>query len=310
VSSADRSGTQPVTARHRVGHRRRQLLSALCAVVCLLLVVAQPARAETVAPSTPAAPAAPAAPDDAAGGGEDAQGDDAAVEVPGVPAVPDVVVSVDSEDGGLSRTVVLLLLLTVGSVAPALLLLTTTFTRFVVVLGLAKNAIGAQTVPPPQVIVGLSLFLTFFVMGPTFSTINEEAVQPMLAGELSQGDALEAGVAPLREFMLAQTREDDLALFVSLSDAPEPASPDDVATTTLIPAFVISELRAAFVIGFVVFVPFLVIDLVVASILMSLGMMMLPPVFVSLPIKILLFILVDGWALIVGSLVNSVQPIA
>lgn len=229
--------------------------------------------------------------------------------VPAVPEVPDVIVSVDSDDPGLSRTVVLLILLTVGSVAPALLLLTTTFTRFVVVFGLAKNAIGAQTVPPPQVLIGLALFLTFFVMAPTFSTINEQAVQPMLAGEMGQGEALEAGVEPLREFMLAQTREDDLATFVSLSDAPQPATPDDVATTTLIPAFVVSELRTAFIIGFVIFVPFLVIDLVVASILMSLGMVMLPPVFISLPIKILLFVLVDGWSLIVTSLVNSVQPL-
>ena len=263
---------------------------AAVALVALAMALAVPAvaRADTVTPTGPG---------------------DVVPDVPQIPGVPDVIVSVDSDDAGLSRTVVLLILMTVGSVAPALLLLTTTFTRFVVVFGLAKNAIGAQTVPPPQVLIGLALFLTFFVMGPTFSQMNEEAIQPMLAGEIDQGEALEIGVAPLRDFMLAQTREDDLELFVSLSDAPQPRTPAEVSTTTLIPAFVISELRAAFIIGFVVFVPFLVIDLVVASILMSLGMVMLPPVFVSLPVKILLFVLVDGWALIVGSLVNSVNPV-
>ena len=295
------------------GARRaaRVLVVALFLSVAAVVVpaAATPAQAATV-PQPAATVAEPAEPGDAADPGE-AGADASTTEsaVPTVPGVPDVIVSVDSEDPGLSRTVVLLILLTVGSIAPALLLLTTTFTRFVVVFGLAKNAIGAQTVPPPQVLIGLALFLTFFVMGPTFSAMNSEALQPMLAGEISQGEALEAGVEPLRDFMLAQTREEDLALFVSLSSDERPATPDDVATTTLIPAFVVSELRTAFIIGFVVFVPFLIIDLVVASILMSLGMVMLPPVFISLPVKILLFILVDGWSLIVTSLVNSVNPV-
>jgi len=194
-------------------------------------------------------------------------------------------------------------------VAPGLLLLMTTFTRFVIILGLAKNALGLQTIPPAQVLVGLSLFLTFFAMGPVFTEINEAAVQPVLAGELSQGDAIAAGYAPLREFMLAQTREDDLRLFMDMSDEPRPASSEDVSARTLIPAFAISELRTAFVTGFVIFVPFLVIDLVVAAVLMSMGMMMLPPVFISLPLKLLLFVLVDGWVLIVGSMVGSVQGV-
>jgi flagellar biosynthesis protein FliP len=226
-----------------------------------------------------------------------------------VPDVPDVTISVDSGDTALSRTVVIILLLTVGSVAPGLLLLMTTFTRFIVVFGLAKNALALQTVPPAQVLVGLALFLSFFVMQPVLSAVNEEAVQPLLAGEIGQQEAIEAGFAPLRSFMLAQTRDSDLKLFVELSNRPQPATPADIPASTLIPAFVISELRAAFIIGFIVFVPFLVIDLVVAAVLMSMGMVMLPPVFVSLPIKLLLFVLVDGWVLLVGSLVNSVNGV-
>jgi flagellar biosynthetic protein FliP len=228
---------------------------------------------------------------------------------PLVPDVGDVVISVDSEDSALSRTVVLVLLFTVGAVAPGLLLLMTTFTRFVVVLGLAKNALALQTVPPSQVLVGLALFLSWFVMAPVLSEVNEQAVQPMLAGEMGQDEALEVGFAPVRAFMLAQTRESDLRMFIDLSGAPAPADVDDVPASTLVPAFVISELRTAFIIGFVVFVPFLVVDLVVAAVLMSMGMVMLPPVFISLPLKLLLFVLVDGWVLIVGSLVNSVNGV-
>jgi flagellar biosynthetic protein FliP len=151
------------------------------------------------------------------------------------------------------------------------------------------------------------MFLTIFVMGPVFSEINEVAVQPMLGGEIGQGEALAAGYEPLREFMLAQTREDDLRLFMELANTDQPATELDVPASTLIPAFVISELRTAFVIGFVIFVPFLVIDLIVAAVLMSMGMVMLPPVFISLPLKLLLFVLVDGWALLIGSVVESVQ---
>lgn len=230
------------------------------------------------------------------------------VEVPEVAEVPDISISVESESGGaLSNTVIIIILLTVGAIAPAILLLMTSFTRFIIVLGLTRNAIGVQTIPPSQVLIGLAVFLTIFVMGPVFSEINEVAVQPMLGGEIGQGDALAAGYEPLREFMLAQTREDDLRLFMELSDAEQPASELDVPASTLIPAFVISELRTAFVIGFVIFVPFLVIDLIVAAVLMSMGMVMLPPVFISLPLKLLLFVLVDGWALLIGSVVESVQ---
>ncbi|MBW3657196.1 MAG: flagellar type III secretion system pore protein FliP, partial [Actinobacteria bacterium] len=159
------------------------------------------------------------------------------------------------------------------------------------------------------VLVGLALFLTFFVMSPILGQVNEDAIQPLLAGEIEQNEAFALGYEPLRDFMLAQTREDDLQLFIDLAVAEQPASREDIGATTLIPAFVISELRTAFIIGFVIFVPFLVIDLVVSAVLMSMGMMMLPPVFISMPLKLLLFVLVDGWALVVGSLVASVNGV-
>lgn len=229
------------------------------------------------------------------------------LEVPEPESVPDIAISVESENGALSNTVMIIMMLTIGSIAPSIMLLMTSFTRFVIVLGLTRNAIGVQTIPPSQVLIGLAVFLTVFVMGPVFSQINEEAVQPMLHGEIGQADALAAGYEPLREFMLAQTREEDLRLFMDLSNQPQPETEAEVSATTLIPAYVISELRTAFVIGFVIFVPFLVVDLIVAAVLMSMGMVMLPPVFISLPLKLLLFVLVDGWALLIGSVVESVQ---
>ncbi len=229
------------------------------------------------------------------------------IAVPEPEPVPDIGITVESESGALSNTVLIIIMLTIGAVAPGIMLLMTSFTRFIIVLGLTRNAIGVQTIPPSQVLIGLAMFLTIFAMGPVFSAINEDAVQPLLAGEIGQADAMEAGYEPLREFMMAQTRPEDLRLFLDLSDQPKPETDADISATTLIPAYVISELRAAFVIGFVIFVPFLVIDLIVAAVLMSMGMMMLPPVFISLPLKLLLFVLVDGWALIIGSVVESVQ---
>ncbi|MCP3996098.1 MAG: flagellar type III secretion system pore protein FliP [bacterium] len=229
------------------------------------------------------------------------------VVVPEVEDVPDIAITVESENGALSNTVIIIIMLTIGSVAPSIMLLMTSFTRFIIVLGLTRNAIGVQTIPPSQVLIGLAIFLTIFVMGPVFSEVNEVAVQPMLAGEIGQAEAMSAGYEPFREFMLAQTSEDDLRLFMDLSNSAQPTSEADVPATTLVPAFVISELRSAFTIGFVIFVPFLVIDLIVAAVLMSMGMVMLPPVFISLPLKLLLFVLVDGWALLIGSVVESVQ---
>ncbi|NLS45386.1 MAG: flagellar type III secretion system pore protein FliP [Firmicutes bacterium] len=196
-------------------------------------------------------------------------------------------------------------LLTILALAPAILIMLTSFTRIVIVLSFIRSALGSQNVPPNQAIIGLALFLTFFVMAPAIGNINEQALQPYLAGEITQVEAGELAWEPIRDFMLKQTREKDLALFVSLSKSERPSAPQDVQAVTLMPAFAISELKTAFQIGFLIYVPFLIIDMVVASTLMSMGMMMLPPVMISLPFKILLFIMVDGWNLVIGSLVRS-----
>ena len=204
-----------------------------------------------------------------------------------------------------SQTVSIILLLTVLSVAPAILMLCTAFTKIIVVLSLARNALGTPTIPPNQVLAGLALFLSLFVMAPVLSQMNEQAVQPYLKGEITQSQAYDRGVVPLKTFMLKQTRKPELATMISLSKSPRPAKPEDVQMTTLVPAFVLSELKSAFIIGFVTFLPFLVIDLVVSSSLMSMGMMMLPPVMIALPFKLLLFVMVDGWDLIAKALVTS-----
>ncbi len=205
----------------------------------------------------------------------------------------------------VSTAIQLLLLVTVLSMAPAILVMVTSFTRIIIVLSLVRNAIGIPQLPPNQVMIGLALFLTAFVMAPAIKQINNEAVQPYLNGTLTQQEAFNRGEAPLRTFMLKQTRQQDLGLFLKLSDTDKPETVDDVPTYVLVPAFTISELKTAFQMGFVMFVPFLIIDLIVSSALLSMGMMMLPPVIVSLPFKILLFVLVDGWYLIIGSLVGS-----
>jgi len=191
------------------------------------------------------------------------------------------------------------------ALGPLLVVMMTSFTRMVVVLSFVRHAIGTQQMPPAQLIIGLALILSAFVMAPVFQEINTLALQPYMADQISQSEALELASGPMRTFMLKQTREQDLALFVDLSHMEPPESPDDIPLHVLVPGFVISELRIAFQIGFVIFIPFLVIDMVVASVLMSMGMMMLPPVMVSLPFKILLFVLVDGWYLLVKSLVVS-----
>jgi flagellar biosynthesis protein FliP len=196
-------------------------------------------------------------------------------------------------------------LMTVISLAPSLLMMTTSFTRIVVVLSFLRSAMGTQQAPSNQIVIGLSLFLTFFIMAPVWQQVNTQALQPYKAQTISQEEAIKRGVAPVRKFMLSQVREKDLALFLSLSKLPRPRNADDIPTLTLIPAYVVSELKTAFQIGFLVYIPFLVLDMVVASVLMSMGMMMLPPVMISLPFKILLFVLVDGWGLIIGSLVKS-----
>jgi flagellar biosynthetic protein FliP len=209
------------------------------------------------------------------------------------------------QPGQLSGLLQLMIMLTLLTMAPAILLMMTSFTRTVVVLSLVRNAMGTQQMPPNQVVIGLALFLTFFIMAPVWYKINDEALQPYIEEQISAEQALEIGIVPLKEFMLKQTREKDLALFVKIAKDERPATKEDVPLKTLIPAFVISELKTAFQIGFMIYLPFMIIDMVVASILLSMGMMMLPPIVMSLPFKLLLFVLVDGWYLIVGSLVQS-----
>jgi flagellar biosynthetic protein FliP len=219
-----------------------------------------------------------------------------------------VSVNLDPGVGKPSQTVSIILLLTVLSIAPALLVLCTAFTKVIVVLSLTRNALGTPTIPPNQVLAGLALFLSLFIMAPVLSQMNDQALQPYLKGTISQSQAFDTGVKPLRTFMLKETRKAELATMIQLSKTARPAKAEDVPLTTLIPAFVLSELKSAFIIGFVIFIPFLVIDLVVSSSLMSMGMMMLPPVLISLPFKLLLFVMVDGWDLIAKALVTSYHP--
>ncbi|MFC6008579.1 flagellar type III secretion system pore protein FliP [Angustibacter luteus] len=204
-----------------------------------------------------------------------------------------------------SSSIVIILAVTALSVAPALLLLTTSFTKIFVVLSITRNALGLQTTPPNQVLAGLALFLTMFVMAPVFTAVNQDGIQPYLKGDMTASQAFDAGSKPLKKFMVSKTRPEELALITSAANQPKPKNAASVPLSTLVPAFALSELRSAFLIGFLVFIPFLVIDLVVSAALMSLGMMMLPPVTVSLPFKLLLFVLVDGWGLIVHALVAS-----
>ncbi|OGX60716.1 MAG: flagellar biosynthetic protein FliP [Paenibacillus sp. RIFOXYA1_FULL_44_5] len=224
------------------------------------------------------------------------------------PVLPSVNIGFNNGDtggSGVANTVSILLLITVLSIAPSILVLMTSFTRIVIVLGFARSSLGTQQMPPNQVLIGLALFLTFFIMSPVLTQINHDALQPLLQGKITQTVALDKASIPLKKFMAAQTREKDLLLFLNYTNSPKPKNIEDIPLTTLVPAFAISELRTAFTMGFMIFIPFLVIDMIVASTLMSMGMMMLPPVMISLPFKILLFVMVDGWYLVVQSLLLS-----
>jgi flagellar biosynthetic protein FliP len=262
--------------------RRRAALVLLLAVLSTLALalLAGPASAAPTAPVEPTAPVAPVVPGD---GGVD----------------------ISIGDGSPSTSITLILAITVLSVAPSVLLLATSFTKIIVVLGLTRNALGLPSSPPNQVLTGIALFLTLFVMGPVFSDINDVAVQPYMDGTMSVSQAYDAGVVPLRSFLLDNTREDELKLMIGLSGEDAPADESEVSMTTLIPAFVLSELKSAFIIGLVIFIPFLVLDMLVSASLMAMGMMMVPPTIVSLPFKLLLFVVVDGWALITTALVGS-----
>ncbi|MES2855627.1 MAG: flagellar type III secretion system pore protein FliP [Bdellovibrionota bacterium] len=203
------------------------------------------------------------------------------------------------------NAVKIILIMTVLTLAPAILIMMTAFTRIIIVLSFLRQALGTMQMPPNQLLVGLALFLTFFVMRPAFEEVNTNALRPYLAGTITQDKAVDAALTPIRRFMFTQTRDADLALFVRLSKMEAPKTRVDVPTLVLIPAFVISELKTAFQIGFIIYLPFLVIDMVISAVLMAMGMMMLPPVVISLPFKIMLFVLVDGWTLLVGSMVQS-----
>lgn len=211
----------------------------------------------------------------------------------------------DSDPSSIATSVKLLLLLTVLSLAPSILILMTCFTRIIIVLSFVRTSLATQQMPPNQVLIGLALFLTFFIMAPTFNEVNEEALQPLFAEEITLDEAYNRASAPMKEFMAEHTRQKDLALFMNYAEMEKPETVQDIPMTTLVPAFAISELKTAFQMGFMIFVPFLIIDMAVASVLMSMGMMMLPPVMISLPFKILLFVLVDGWYLITHSLLQG-----
>jgi flagellar biosynthetic protein FliP len=223
------------------------------------------------------------------------------------PPLPKITIGMEQAQGvaDVSLSMQVFLLLTVLSLAPAILLMLTSFTRIVIVLSFARSALGTQQIPPNSVIMGLALFLTAFTMAPVWDAVNTQAVQPYLAHQIDYKTALQKASVPIREFMLRQTREKDLALFVYLSRQPKPAAPSEIPTSVLVPAFMISELKTAFVMGFVMFIPFLIVDAVVSVVLMSMGMMMVPPMVFSLPFKILLFVMVDGWHLITRSLALS-----
>jgi len=226
-----------------------------------------------------------------------------AISAPAIPALS----LVDSSDGGKtwSVSIQILLMMTALTLLPSLLLAATSFTRIVIVLAILRQALGMPQTPPNQILIGLSLFLTFVIMSPVFTDINQHALQPYLQHEIPQGEAFHRAEGPLKAFMLKQVREKDVGLFLELTNRDAPATPEELPLLVVIPSFVIGELKTAFQMGFVLFIPFLVIDMVVASVLMSMGMMMLPPVVISLPFKLIFFVLVDGWRMLAGSLVES-----
>ena len=305
--------TSSTTARRHPGvpapRLARAVVVTLLAPLALLLVTlgtagaadAAAARAHVVS-QVQAAPQ-PTVPDGTQGGNQGGRGGNRDADQGA--GADSLVIDVEGLTDKPSSSVTLLLTLTLLSLAPAILLTCTSFTKILVVLGLTRNALGLQQTPPNQVLAGLALFLSVFIMAPVLSQVNDEGLQPYLEGQKNAAAAYESGVEPLREFMLDQTGDEELALLTNVARRDLPANRAEVPMSTLVPAFIISELKQAFIIGFIIFIPFLVIDIVVSGALMALGMMMMPPVMVSLPFKLLLFVLVDGWALIITSLVQS-----
>lgn len=223
--------------------------------------------------------------------------------------LPNLGVSLGTSDNpdDLAVTLQLLLLLTILSLAPSILIMTTSYLRIIIVFHFLKTALGTQQMPPNQLLAGVALFITFFIMTPTWNDFNENALKPYLDKQITVDEAYEKGIEPIRNFMLKNTRPEELKFFIELADMPRPETHEDLPIQVLIPSFVLSELRAGFIIGFFLFIPFVMVDMIVASILMSMGMMMLPPMMISMPFKILLFVLVDGWSLVIGSVVRSIN---
>jgi len=221
--------------------------------------------------------------------------------------IPKVNIDVGTSENGqdVSVTLQILLLMTILALAPSIMIMTTAYLRIIIVFHFLKTALGTQQMPPGQLLAGVALFITFFIMAPTWSVVNDQALKPLMDGSISVEEAYDKGIQPIRDFMFKSVRDEDLGLFINLANMKRPANRNDLPTYIVIPAYVISELRTGFIIGFFLFIPFLMVDMIISSILMSMGMMMLPPMLVSLPFKILLFILVDGWNLIIGSLVRS-----
>jgi flagellar biosynthesis protein FliP len=280
TSSVVAGRTAGASPRALRGPRRAALVGFFTLLMAgLAVLLASPALA---APTNPTAPTAPTSPTSPTGGVDTSVG-----------------------NGSPSNSITLILAVTVLAVAPSILLLCTSFTKIIVVLGLTRNALGLQSSPPNQVLTGLALFLSLFVMGPVMSDINKDAIQPYLDGKVSVSQAYDAGVVPLKDFMLHNTRNEELTLMTNLAHEKKPKNKADVSMTTLIPAFVLSELKSAFIIGLVIYIPFLVLDMLVSAGLMSMGMMMVSPSIVSLPFKLLLFVVVDGWAMITTALVGS-----
>jgi flagellar biosynthetic protein FliP len=307
----------PDRAANRTENRRWALRSAAFIGLIVALAVMSGAGRAAAAPVPPPVPVAPVSPitpvnpdrpstsGSTLGGSTETGTGTLTADDGGDSADASISLDLPGVTEKASNSVVILLLLTVLSVAPSLLVLCTSFTRIVIVLSLTRNALGLPTAPPQQVIVGLSVFLTLFVMGPTLGQMKDVALDPLLDGTISVSQAYDAAQVPLREFLLEHTREGELEMFLDASNTETPVARDEVPLVALVPAFVLSELKSGFIIGFVIFIPFLIIDLVVSAVLMGLGMMMLPPSFVSLPFKILLFVMLDGWMLVVGTLLKS-----
>lgn len=233
------------------------------------------------------------------------------IEEPEVPEAPDpdgqasLEITMDGSNGTMNGALRILMILTLISFLPAALIMLTSFTRIIIVMHFTRAALGTQTSPPNQVLIGIAIFLTIFIMGPIFTEINENAIKPLDEGLITEEEALEIGMEPLREFMYMQTQSKDVSVFMEISGNEWDGTPEDVPTSVLIPSFIVSELRTSFIIGFLIYIPFIVIDMVVASVLMSMGMMMLPPTTISMPFKILLFVLADGWNLVIVNLVKT-----